>query len=281
MEIASRLRGASFAAILAVGLFFVTAQGGASLLKESDWQQGKAFLAEGKAREARDLLEKLLQRYSEEPDLHLLLGIAALRLREIQAAEIHINRVLGLEPDHAEARTLLGWIHLEIKKDYPAAVREYTRVVALRPGSAEAYNNLGVALKKQGELDRAIASLSRAVELRGNYGEALSNRGWVFLEQKKYREARADFEASLTINPKDEGALYGLTQVLRAERDYSGAEKVLSRVISQSPNFVYWLEWVQLKLVHYYWILLMVAAALFLHARYNKARTLRRESHGG
>ncbi|MFQ5682543.1 MAG: tetratricopeptide repeat protein [Candidatus Binatia bacterium] len=264
--------GLALAGILAIELSLAYGQGASSLKKETRWQRGKAYLAEGKAQEAKEAFETLLKHYSEEPDLYFLLGMASLRLREVEKAEDYIRKTLRLFPNHAEARTLLGWIKLEMHKDYPSAVEEYSRVVQLRPDSPEAHNNLGVAFKKNGELEKAINSFNRAVKLRTDYGEAWSNRGWVYMQQKKWREARRDFEHALKINPDDEGALYGESTVLKEVRDYAGAEKALNSLLARSPNFVYWLEWGQLELVRYYWVLLMIAVALFLRGRYRKTR---------
>lgn len=263
--------GLSLAGVL--GISFSLAYGQAlSLLRESQWEQGKRYLAEGKAREAKGAFEDLLKRYPKEPDLHLFLGFASLRLRDVQEAETHIRRALGLAPDHVEARTLLGWIQMEVRRDYASAIEEYARVVKLRPEFPEAYNNLGVAFKKKGDLEKALENFNRALELRGDYSETLSNRGWVYAQQKKWRAARNDFEQALRINPHDQGALYGLSQVLRQTRDYAGAQNALRSLMVRSPNFVYWLEWGELQLVRYYWVLLLAVAAFFLHARYRKVR---------
>ncbi len=271
MEIGLKVRGLSFAGAFAIALFLACGQSWALRIQDSQWEQGKKYLAEGKAKEARQVFESLVKKYPGEPELHLFLGLSSLRLRDAQAAEIHIRRALRLDPDNVEARTLLGWIQLEVRKDYSSAAEEYSRVVGLRPDSAEAHNNLGVALEKEGKLEKAIESFNHALELRANYSEALSNRGWVYARQKKAREARRDFDQALRINPHDEGALYGLSQLLREERDYAGAQKALSSLIAQSPNFVYWLEWVRVGLVRYYWVLLLIAALLFLQGRYRKA----------
>jgi Tfp pilus assembly protein PilF len=273
-----RAWGLSLAGVLGISLSLAYGQG-APLLEDSRWEQAKRYLAEGKTQEAKSTLEALLKRYPKEPDLHLLLGIASLRLRDVQGAEVHIRRGVSLAPDHVEARTLLGWINLEVRRDYAAAVEQYARVVQLRPDFPEAHNNLGVAFRKHGDLGKAIESLDRALELRGDYSEAWSNRGWVYVQQKKWREARADFERALKIDPHHEGALYGLSHVLKEARDYAGAQKALKGLIVQSPNFVYWLEWGQIQLLRYYWIFLLAAAAIFLHGRYKNR--FGRESHGG
>ena len=267
----------SLAGILGITISFAYGEISAPLLKEGQWEQGKRYLNEGKAKEAKELFEGLAKKYPKEADIYLFLGIASLRLRDVQGAETQIKRVLSLNPDHVEARTLLGWIQLEVRRDFSSAIEEYARVVRLRPNLPEAYNNLGVAFKKSGELEKAIENFNRALELRADYSEAWSNRGWVYAEQKKWRDARSDFEQALKIQPEDQGALYGLSQVLRETRDYDGAEKALGSLIARSPNFVYWLEWGQLQLVRYYWVLLLAAVMVFLHIQYKKAR---RKSYG-
>jgi tetratricopeptide (TPR) repeat protein len=263
--------------ILWLGVSFAHAAGG-PFVGEPQWELGKKYLAEGKHQEARNVLAELSAKYPKEPDVYLFLALASLRSRDVPRAEVDIAKALNLAPDHVEARTLRGWIALEIKRDYPAAAADYARVVELKPDWPEAHNNLGVALKKSGDLDKAAASFERALALRPEYGEALTNRGWIYAEQKNWREARAAFERALTYNSKDEGALYGLSQALREVRDYAGAEKALKALIAESPNFVYWLEWGQVKLVRYYWVLLVAAGLVYLNSRYQRSR---RVVHGG
>ena len=244
------------------------------LAGDSDWELGRKYLAEGKTPEAHDALTRLAQKYPAEPDVHLFLALAALRSRDPQAAAAEIDKALSLDPNHVEARTLRGWIEMEIKRDYDAAVADYERVVALKPELAAAHNNLGVALKKKGAADKAAASFKRAIELKPGYSEALTNLGWVYAEQKNWGEARADFEQALKSNPNDEGALYGLAEAQRMMRDYSGAEGTLKRLIARAPNFVYWLEWGQVKLVHYWWVLLLTAGLVYLNSRYQWSRRM-------
>ncbi|HXV83606.1 MAG TPA: tetratricopeptide repeat protein [Candidatus Binatia bacterium] len=248
------------------------------LLEEKLWQEGRKFLAEGKAAEAKTTFEKLLKEYPQEANLHLFLGISLLRLREPQAAEAAVRKTLSPNPNHVEARTLLGWIESEIRGDFEAAVREYSKVVELRPDLPEAYNNLGVAQKRKGDLTKAAESFNQALKLKPDYTAAISNRGWVLAEQNQWSGARREFERALAINPGDDGALYGLSQALREEKDYAGAQNALGRLIARSPNFVYWLEWGRIGLIRYWWILLLAAIMLFMKGRLKKVRS---QSNGG
>jgi tetratricopeptide (TPR) repeat protein len=237
------------------------------------WEQARADWAQGKAGEAKSAVEELLKDYPSEPDLYLLLGMAKLRLRDPQGAILAARRAIALDPQHVQARTFLGWIELEVRGDADAAIKEYGSVIELRPDLPEAYTNLAAAQKRRGNLQEAILSLDKALELNGRFGTALNNRGWIYAEQEKWPQARADFEEALKIDPHDQGALQGMALVLEKERNYAAAQEILARLNSGSPNFVYWLNWGRIGLIRYWWVLLSIAIAIALRARFKKART--------
>src|SRR5262245_23280646 len=201
------------------------------------------------------------------------MGISLLRLHEPTTAQDAVTKPLSLNSNHVEAWTLLSWIDSEIRGDYEAAIKEYSKVVELRPDLPEAYNNLGVAQKRKGDLAKAAESFDKALKLKPDYSAAISNRGWVLAEQDHWSDARREFEKALTINPGDDGALYGLSQALREAKDYAGAQKALSQLIARSPNFVYWLEWGRIGLIRYWWVLLLIAIIFFVKGRFQKARS--------
>lgn len=263
-------RSVAISGILGLVLFLVS--GTSAAVQEQAWERAQALLKEGKAREANEALLALARERPRDPDLQFLLGLARLRLRDPERARAHLERAIALAPEHVEARTLLGWIHLEVERDYERAAAAYAAVARLRPALPEAHNNLGVALKRKGELAAALASFDRALSLRGDYAEALSNRGWLHVERKDWARARADFEAALQGDPDHHGALYGMAQVYREARQYASAQRMLRRLIARSPNFVYWLEWGEIQLLRYYWLLLVMAAGLFGGAQWRKFR---------
>jgi len=264
-------------AVVAVllGIQFSFAAGNSSRLQQDQrWEEARKYLADGKPGEAKALFEELLKQYPTEADLHLFLGITQLRLRNPEGAVSAIKRALDENPSHADARTLLGWIELEVRGDIDAAIKQYQKVIELRPELAEAYSNLAAAQRKKGELGEAIENLNEALKRKPNFAAALTTRGGIFVEQNKWAEARRDFEQALKINPADDGALYGLAQALREARDYAGAQKALGELTSRSPNFVYWLEWGRIGLIRYWWVWLSVAIGFFVKGRFTqKART--------
>ncbi|TMA95518.1 MAG: tetratricopeptide repeat protein [Deltaproteobacteria bacterium] len=260
-------------AVLA-GIGFSSAADSKSPLEhDKRWVEARNDLRQGKTAEAKTEFEELLKQYPNEPDLHLFVGMSLLRLRDPRAALSAIKKAIDIDPNHIEARTLLGYVELEVRGDADAAIKEYSKVIELRPDLPEAYSNLAVAQKKKGELNEAIVSLNKALERKPDFASAITTRGAIFAEQNKWADARRDFEAALKIDPQDQGALQGLARVLENDRDYAGAQRVLAQLNSRSPNFVYWLDWGRLGLIRFWWILLSIAIALALGGRFKKART--------
>jgi tetratricopeptide (TPR) repeat protein len=242
------------------------------LTGDKRWEQARTDWAQGRAGEAKSATEELLKDYPDEADLHLFLGMAKLRLRDPQGAVLAAKRAIALDPQHIQARTFLAWVELEVRGDADAALKEYRSVIEIRPDLPEAYTNLAAAQKRRGNLQEAIVSLNKALELNGKFGTALNNRGWIYAEQENWPQARGDFEQALKIDPQDQGALQGMALVLEKERHYAEAQQILARLNANSPNFVYWLNWGRIGLIRYWWILLSVAIALALRARFKKAR---------
>ena len=49
--------------------------------------------------------------------------------------------------------------------DYQNAISDYSEVIRLEPGSAEAFNNRGIAYQKRGDRAKADSDFARAKEL--------------------------------------------------------------------------------------------------------------------
>src|SRR3954447_26410847 len=108
-------------AVLAALTLASAAQSASPLLLDKQWQDGRKYLAEGKAADAKAVFDTLLRRYPDEPDVYLFLAISLLRLRDPQAAEASVRKAVEIDPNHAEARTLLAWIESDLHGDLDAA----------------------------------------------------------------------------------------------------------------------------------------------------------------
>ena len=94
---------------------------------------------------------------------------------------------------------------LSLKKegDLTAAVACYRQAITLQPELASAHYNLGWALQQQGNLQEAIACYQQALELNPSYAEVYNRLGKIYQEQNNLKEAIAAYRQGLKLlNPR-------------------------------------------------------------------------------
>jgi Flp pilus assembly protein TadD len=112
-------------------------------------------------------------------------------------------------PDDGSAHLGLGTLLLS-RKDIAGAIRH----LRLAPESAQAHNNLGAALKIEGQLDAAAEAFRRALQIQPGYANARFNLGTTFAAQGRPEEAAAEFRHVFAAIPQDREARDQLTAIL-------------------------------------------------------------------
>lgn len=107
--------------------------------------------------------------------------------------------------------------------DYAGAAERYGRAAAMAPGGFEPAYNLGNALYKTEQYDKAAEVMLRAAadSLRADNerAEAFYNLGNAMFQQKKYKEALQSYAQSLRLNPAD----------METKFNYAYAKKMLEQ----------------------------------------------------
>lgn len=115
------------------------------------------------------------------------------------------------------------------------AARLYRKVLARRPGEANALNLLGVVARQRGDVARALDLAAQAVAARPDSPIFLANQGAALAEAGRLAEASQALRAALARRPDDVVALRNLGQVLAAAGDPRGALAPLRRAVALAP----------------------------------------------
>ena len=110
------------------------------------------------------------------------------------------TRVLEVEPDASLARTALA--NELVRQGRPAeAIPHFRASLASDSLSAEAENNLGIALQQTGDVAAAVTHFRRAIALDPRHYEAHNNLGGALGALGFHDEALGHFRAALAIRP--------------------------------------------------------------------------------
>ena len=90
---------------------------------------------------------QMLEKFPNSVILFNIVGASNAGLREFDAAIESYKKALEIKPDYAEAYYNMGNA-LKDKGDPEAAIDSYKQALKIKPDYAEAYNNMGIALKR-------------------------------------------------------------------------------------------------------------------------------------
>ena len=89
-------------------------------------------------------------------------------------------------------------------KKYAEAQVKFEQALSENANFAEAHNNLGYSLRKQGpqNYSSALEHYNRAIQLKPNLGEAYEYRGVLFIKMGRKADAEKDLAILKTLDPK-------------------------------------------------------------------------------
>lgn len=90
-------------------------------------------------------------------------------------------------------------------------------------------NSRGLAYRKTGDLDKAIADYSAAIQLNPVYALAYNNRGYVYEARGDKQAAAADFRRALALDPALVGAKNGLKRLGEPEAVAAESDKLIAQ----------------------------------------------------
>jgi Tfp pilus assembly protein PilF len=117
----------------------------------------------------------------------------------------------------AEGYTFRGWA-LSYLGRLTEATEDCKRAIALDPDFGNPYNDIGVYLMQQGNLDEAVPWLERAKQAKRYEPRhyPYSNLGSIYERKGRWREAAREYEEALRLEPRHLPARKGLAR-LRAQ----------------------------------------------------------------
>ncbi len=149
-----------------------------------NYMLGSLLFAEGNANEALACLRKAEAANTTRPNLYAKIGDVYTQMGRLNDAERAFDRALELDPEHSVAHSGMAGVCLRQRRNADAA-EEALRSVALIYHNPYAHFQLGVALHRLNNLDRAIEALNVAVSQNPNYIKAHRRLAYIYRRRLK------------------------------------------------------------------------------------------------
>lgn len=177
----------------------------------------------GRMAEAEDIYRRILGADPEYADAMQLLGVLAAQTGQVESAVRRLRLAVALRPDSAG-----GWSNLAGAEQSAGAVeravRLYCRALCLMPELADAHASRSAALRRLGRHDAALAAAGQALCLVPDHADALANRAAALLSHGESLASESCARWSLRLNGRSAVAHATLAAALAAQRRWIDAE---------------------------------------------------------
>ena len=129
---------------------------------------------QGLLQQALSESSQMLERFPNSIVLYNIAGASNAELMQFDDAIDCYKQALKIKPDYAEAYYNMG-VALKDKGDPEAAIDSYKQALKIKPDYAEAYNNMGNALMKKDDPEAAIDSYKQALKIKPDKAKAYIN----------------------------------------------------------------------------------------------------------
>jgi tetratricopeptide (TPR) repeat protein len=177
-----------------------------ALKRDAEWAPAHGGLARVLAGEnppaAAAAATKAIEIDAELTDAHLLLAELELDNARIDAARDRIDKVLGINPSHLEARAwraAIAYIRGD-RAEYDAEIR---RVLTINPAYGDVYRIAGDLAARNYRFDEAVALTRQAAALDPTNSKAHSGLGMHLMRTGEEAEARRALERAFNLDPFD------------------------------------------------------------------------------
>ena len=145
-------------------------------------------------------------------------GIGLLLQGDLKGAERAFEMVTKLDPKYAD-----GWVNVARARvqegNTDAAKPVLEKALELNPDLASAHYFYGLALKADGDYPEAYSQFALAAAHYPNDRVNRNQMGRMLFLQRKYRDAVAEYERTLSVDPEDLEAHYNLMLCYRGLRN--------------------------------------------------------------
>ncbi len=140
------------------------------------------------------ILDAALEKYPDNAQIYFEYGLLLEQDGAQQQAIVRMEKVLELEPNHAEALNYLGYTWADNNVNLEKALEYVQKAMRLKPGNGYIQDSLGWVYFRMGKFDLAIHEILEALKLEPTDPHIYEHLGDIYREQGNIRKAEEAYK---------------------------------------------------------------------------------------
>ncbi|MBC5811548.1 MAG: tetratricopeptide repeat protein [Candidatus Eremiobacteraeota bacterium] len=193
------------------------------------------YMETGQADKALALTQRLLGLGVKNANIYYLDGFANQQLNRIKEATADFEQAANLEPTNAQV--LLTLTNLYLSTNRPAdAERVAKRATTFNPNDKQAFENFGLVLAQEKKYNQAREQFEAAAKLDPKDPQPIILQARSYIDEKALAIAAQLYDRALALDPKSVEGLIGKARLLATGHNVKEAQAVYDTLTPLLPN---------------------------------------------
>ena len=190
----------------------------------------------GQLQQALTKSHQMLKNFPNSANIYNIAGVCNLGLLQIDAAIESFTLAIEIKPNFFDPHYNMG---LALKKNgnLDTAIESYKEAIKIKSNSYETYFNMGLALTEKGDLEAAISSYKLSLNLRPSSADSYLNLGNVQFTKGEIKAAIFSYEQAVKFKPNNAVAHYNMGRALKGIGNLDAAKESFKQAIKIRPNY--------------------------------------------
>ncbi len=175
------------------------------------------YLEQHEMQKGYELLDEAILKYPDSDQIHFEYGLMFEEDNAQEKAIPFMEKVVLLNPEHAEALNYLGYTWADKNIHLEKALQYVQKAILLKPGNGYILDSLGWVYFRMGKLDLAKKEILKALKLEPEDPNIYEHLGDIYLKQGLQKEALKAFETAVALFSKVSDKKRILTKIQNAQ----------------------------------------------------------------
>ena len=208
---------------------------------DSYYNLGLLYYAEKKYNDAAEQFFKFIQIKNDDPDSYYNLGLTQIELNKFQDAYDNFNKAITISSDNIEYIFGLAKAYDRrsdtsgTMKDIDAAIESYLQIVVMDSMHEEANYRLAICYAKKGMWEESVNYCKKVIEINNKSAEAHNQLGLALYCRSDIDTAIIMYKKSIALNPAYTQAYYNLGYALEKHGNFKEAIETFNKYIDLTP----------------------------------------------
>ncbi len=185
--------------------------------------------------ETLKICKRILEIYPDNIDALQITGSTHLEMQDYKSAEKYFRKIVELKPSFGD----INLAYLALSTDQlDKCIKQCEEIISTNPNATKAYDILGIAHVRDGDIDKGIVQFNKSIELNTDSVKTYVNLAKAYILNENNQGAIEALEKTHSINQYNLESMMLLANLYATENEIIKTKNILSDIIETDPDYL-------------------------------------------